>query len=150
MAHFKRKPQTQRIGKIVYGKGIVEDIVIIALQDVPYVELYSVNSIKKPQADAVQVNFTKDGLIIDVNVKIHFTQSVSDVVFNIQEIIRREVESMTEYKISEVNVNVSDVTFDIKNNIASHQEDDQDNAVSEANKDIKEAVSTDIKEDVKG
>ena len=62
--------------------------------------------------DAVKIEFNKEGVVIDIAVKIHFSQSVSDMAFKIQEIVRHDIESMTEYKIASVNVNVKGVVFD--------------------------------------
>ena len=112
MAHFKRKLQKEREVKIIYNKAIIEDIVCLALQDVANVELYSKNSYRLLKHDAVKIEFNKEGVVIDIAVKIHFSQSVSDMAFKIQEIVRHDIESMTEYKIASVNVNVKGVVFD--------------------------------------
>ena len=42
----------------------------------------------------------------------HYSQAISDIAFKIQEAIRYNVESMTEYKIGNVNVIVLGVFFD--------------------------------------
>ena len=49
---------------------------------------------------------------VDVIVKVHYSQSVTDTAFKIQEVIRHSVESMTEYQINNVNVIVKGVIFD--------------------------------------
>ena len=49
---------------------------------------------------------------MDICVKIHFSQRVSETVFKIQEAVRHSVESMTEYHIQSVNVIVTGVYFD--------------------------------------
>ncbi len=112
MARFKRKLQKEREVKIIYNKGIVEDIVVLALQNVPYIELNSKSSNKKLAHDAVYVEYNKENVYIYIEVKIHFTQNVSDMAFKVQEIVRHDVEAMTEYKVMEVNVSVKGVLFD--------------------------------------
>ena len=112
MARFKRKLQKEREVKIIYNKGIVEDIVVLALQNVPYIELNSRSSNKKLAHDAVYVEYNKENVYIYLEVKIHYTQNVSDMAFKVQEIVRHDVEAMTEYKVNEVNVSVKGVLFD--------------------------------------
>ncbi len=111
MAHFKKIPQKKNEEKIVYGDGIVDGIVLIALEEVPYAELYSFKTHKSGHNKSVKVFFDKDGVHIDVKVKIHFTQCVSDMAFKIQETVRHNVESMTEYHVAGVNVIVKGVLF---------------------------------------
>ena len=60
---------------------------------------------------AIRVILDKDGVHVNVAVKIHFTQSVSEIAFKIQEAVRHNVESMTEYHIASVNVTVRGVMF---------------------------------------
>lgn len=112
MARFKRKLQKEREVKIIYNKGIVEDIVVLALQNVPYIELNSRSTNNKLAHDAVYVEYNKDNVFIYLEVKIHYTQNVSDMAFKVQEIVRHDVEAMTEYKVSEVNITVKDVLFE--------------------------------------
>ncbi len=107
--------QKKKEDKIVYGDGIVDGIILLAVSELSKVELYSTNSKRKNKTNAIKVNATKDGLEIEVFVKIHFSQSVSDVAFKIQETIRHNIESMTDYHIKFVNVNVVGVFFDDKN-----------------------------------
>ena len=112
MARFKKIPQKQREGKIIYGDGIIDGIVLLALREIPFVELYSPTYWKKMYNNSIKVEILKDGAHIDITVKIHYTQSVSDVAFKIQEAVRHNVEAMTEYKIANVNVNIMGVMFD--------------------------------------
>ncbi len=108
--------QKKKEDKIVYGDGIVDGIILLAVSELSKVELYSHKaSNKKKKTNAIKVNFSKDGLEIDVFVKIHYSQSVSDVAFKIQETIRHNIESMTDYHIKHVNVNVVGVFFEDKN-----------------------------------
>ena len=111
MARFKKIPVNAHQGKITYGDGIVDGIVLLAVAEIPYVELYSSGTKKKMRSSAINVNFDKDGVHVDVIVKIHYSQCVSDMAFKIQEAVRHNVEAMTEYHIASVNVIVRGIIF---------------------------------------
>ena len=111
MARFKKIPQNIHEGKLIYNTGIVDGIVLLAVQEIPYVELYAVAPRDKMHSSAVKVYNDKDGVHIDVSIKIHYTQSVSDTAFKIQEAVRHNVEAMTEYHIASVNVLVCGIIF---------------------------------------
>ena len=51
-------------------------------------------------------------MIVDVSVRVKQNYRVPVVEFNIQESIKRGVETMTEYKVLTVNVTVLDVEFE--------------------------------------
>ena len=114
MARFKKKPHNIHEGKLIYNTSIVDGIVLLAVQEIPYVELYAVPSRNKMFSNAIKVNSDKDGVHIDVSIKIHFSQSVSETAFKIQEAIRHNVEAMTEYHIASVNVLVCGIMFEDK------------------------------------
>lgn len=114
MARFKKIPQTERVGKIVYGNGIVEGIVELSVSELEDVEFVSAGIDKKIKPGAIKVIFDKDGVNVDVSVKIHYTQRVPDVAFKIQEAIRHSVEAMTEYHVAGVNVNINGIMFEEK------------------------------------
>ncbi len=111
MVRFKKIPLKEHEGKIVYGNGIVDGIVLLAIEEIPNVELYTSGSHKKMNSSSIKVALEKDGVHIDITVKAHYTQCISDVAFKIQEAVRHNVEAMTEYKIACVNVIVKGVMF---------------------------------------
>jgi len=111
MAHFHKPQKKIKEDKVVLGDGIVNGIVVLALKEVPYAELFIAKGRTKPDKNAVEVHFDKDGVHIDVIVKVHFSQSISDMAFKIQEAIRHNVESMTDYHVSTINVKVKGVLF---------------------------------------
>jgi len=113
MARFKKTPQTQE-GKIVYGDGIVDGIVLLAVKEIPFVELCAEATRKQMRSSAIKVKKEKDGIHVDVVVRIHYAQSVSDTAFKIQEAVRHNVEAMTEYHVASVNVIIKGVTFNDK------------------------------------
>ena len=110
MARFKKTNPEKKEGKIIYGEAIIDNIVCLTVEEIPYVELFHKVSGKRKNS-AVTVYLDKKGVDVDICVKIHFSQRVSEVVFTIQEAIRHNVESMTEYKIQSVNVIVMGVIF---------------------------------------
>lgn len=113
MARFKKIPQAKE-GKIVYGDGIVDGIVLLAVKEIPFVELCADAPRKQMRSSAIKVKKEKDGIHVDVTVRIHYAQSVSDTAFKIQEAVRHNVEAMTEYHVASVNVTIHGVTFDEK------------------------------------
>lgn len=115
MSNFNKISHGRHEGKLVLGDGIVDGIVYVAVSELPYVEFYSSDTFsKKNGCEDIFVTFNKEYVTVQVNVKIHYLQSVSDISFKIQEAIRHSVESMTEYKILSVNVLVKGVIFDDK------------------------------------
>ncbi len=116
MPRFNKMPQKTHEGKITYGDGIVDGIVLLALNDIPNVELFTPPIHKKMRSKSINVNIEKDGVHIDIVVKTHFSQNVADIAFKIQEAVRHNIEAMTEYHIASVNVIVKGVTFEDKAN----------------------------------
>ena len=102
----KNEPTSyQNDGKVSYGSGILTNIITFAVDELNDVCLHH-------GPNPIRHVFDKDGVIVDVDVKINYACNVSEVAFNVQESIRHNVEAMTEYKIMTVNVNVKDVFFD--------------------------------------
>ena len=126
--------------KLIYGDGIVEGIVLLAITEIPYVEIYRGVIGKRPPEDAVKVVIDKSNVNVDVTVAIHYTQCVSEMAFKIQEAVKYNVESMTDYNVVSVNVNVKGVTFDeIKlaaepNGAASAEEQPENNVAENSQK----------------
>ena len=112
MARFKKLLQNKEESKIIYKDGIVDGIVMLSVSELDFVELSSQSKKDDMKSKAIKITYFNDTVSVDVMVKIHFSQCVSDIAFRIQEAVRHNVESMTEYKISNVNVIVSGVMFD--------------------------------------
>ena len=111
MARFKKLPQKKNEGKIVYNNSIVDGIVLLAIAELDNVELFSFADKKKMRSKAIKISSEKDGVKVSVAIKVHYSQSISDVAFRVQEAIRHNVEAMTEYKVSSVDVSVLGVMF---------------------------------------
>ena len=113
MAYFKKVPAGTNEGKINYGDGVVDNIILIALSEVRGVTAYLYDDAqKKRRRKAVKVRFAQDGIHADIDVLVDSTQKVSDMAFKIQESVKHNVEAMTNYHVASVNVNVLGVTFD--------------------------------------
>ncbi len=113
MARFKKIPQVNE-GKVVFSDGIVDGIVLLAVNEIPFIELDAKDSANQMRSSAIKVKRDKDGIHVDVVVKIHFSQNVSDTAFKIQEAVRHNIETMTEYRVASVNVSISGVSFEDK------------------------------------
>lgn len=140
MARIKMFNQAKHEDKITYGDRIVDGIVSVAITEIPYVELYYPSYITpKKRSKSIRVSIDKGKVDVDVFVKIHFTQSVTDMAFKIQEVVRHSVEAMTEYQIENVNVIVKGVLFDdiltekITADKTSSKQDDAFASTDEAN-----------------
>ncbi|MBQ0099613.1 MAG: Asp23/Gls24 family envelope stress response protein [Firmicutes bacterium] len=112
MAHFKKIPQTFHEGKINYGKGIIDGIVFLAINELDFVKFAFPKEESKKTSDIIKVTQNKNTVDVSVKIMIHYSQSVSDIAFKVQEAVRHNIETMTEYKLNSVNVNVCGVMFD--------------------------------------
>ena len=103
---------------VTYKKKVVISIVSLATQEINGIASISRNAVSpikstlnKNVSRGIIVGFVDNQVTIDVFVNVKFGYSVRDVSFRVQENIKSSVESMTEYKVSAVNVHVVGVTF---------------------------------------
>ena len=105
---------------VTYKKNVVISIVSLATQEINGVASISRNSVSviksalsKHINRGIIVDFenNNNNAMIDVFVSVKFGYSVKDVAFRVQENIKSSVESMTEFKVTAVNVHVVGVTF---------------------------------------
>ena len=97
-------------GRLVYNSDIVRDIVDCTLNEVDGVVKFTENS--KQARESIKVKQIGDEMHVDVYVKLAYNVEVSDVASSIQSTIKNTVESMTEFKVKDVNVHVIDVEFE--------------------------------------
>ena len=64
---------------------------------------------KKNMAKGIKVDKTENTAKIDVNIIVEYGSRIPDVAFEIQNRVKKSVESMTGLKVSEVNVHVQGV-----------------------------------------
>lgn len=105
MAHIRHDPTSTQKGKITYNSSIVSGIVALAIGEVEGVYLLT-NKNK-----GIKLNFDKQGIVADISVKVDSTANVSSLAFKIQQSIKHNVESMTNYKVAKVDVHITDVNF---------------------------------------
>ena len=103
---------------VTYKKNVVISIVSLATQEINGIASISRNSVSAIKSTlskninrGIIVEFEEKQAKIDVFVNVKFGYSVRDVSFRVQENIKSSVESMTEFKVSAVNVHVVGVTF---------------------------------------
>ena len=94
-------------GRLVYSSDILCDIVDCALGEVKGVVKYADNS--RQVKDCIKIDQYGDSVHVDVFVKLLCTVEVSDVASRLQNTIKGTIESMTEFKVKDVNVHVVDV-----------------------------------------
>lgn len=98
-------------GKVIYNNTIVRSIIELAVPKVEGVALASQNA--KKEKDYIKLEFTGDyNVSVDVTVSVNYGYNIPDVAYNIQQSIKQNVESMSEYKIDTVDVHVVNVIFD--------------------------------------
>ncbi len=104
MASIKYNPNGQK-GKITYGTDIVSGIVVLSLQETEGIELIPSKN------KGIKVSFEKEGVFVDISVIAHYGYSVPEIAYRIQQTIKQMVESMTKFKIAQVDVHVQSVIF---------------------------------------
>ena len=106
MAGLKKGLESERNGKVTYNSCIVKGIVVLAVSEVQGVTL------KKDKIDLIKIDFNGDVITVDVTVDVMYGNNIPDVAFEIQDSVKRTVESMSRYKVGTVNVHVDGVYFD--------------------------------------
>ena len=109
MATYKRFSESEGKGKVTYNAGIVKGIVVLAVSEVTGVSLK--NGGKKDKLDLIKIEFNGDVVAVDVTVEIMYGLNVPDVAFEIQESVKHNVEAMSKYKVSSVDVHFEGVYF---------------------------------------
>lgn len=105
MAHIRHDPTSTQKGKVTYNSSIVIGIVALAVEEVEGVSLLAGKN------RGIKLNFDKQGIVADISVKVDSTVSVSSLAFKIQQSIKHNVESMTNFKVTKVDVHIQDVNF---------------------------------------
>ena len=111
MSVYKRRTEDDNKGKVVYNVGIVKGIVRLAVEDVAGVAIRK----KKKNSDDIKVEVAGGNINVYVTVDVLYGYSVPDVAYDIQQNIKHSVESMSKYKIGDVDVKVNGVIFPEEN-----------------------------------
>ena len=99
MALFQHNPDEDHKGRISYNRGIVSDIIRTAIEELDGVELTS-------QKKGIRLDFGKTGIYVQVSVIADYGYSIPDLSFKVQQSIKHNVEAMTKYAITQVDVSV--------------------------------------------
>ena len=121
-------PQNDESIKI--ANDVVASIAGVAVSEVPGVYgmaggfaggISEVLSGKKSLSKGIKVDVTEKETKIDVNIIVEYGTRIPDVAFEIQNRVKKAVETMTGLKVIEVNVNVQGV------NIVSEKDENNEN-----------------------
>ena len=80
MAKFKKFTQVNE-GKIVYFDGIIDGIVLLAVSEIPYVELCTKENNSLDLNSAISVKIENHEVHVEDLVKVHYSQSISEIAF---------------------------------------------------------------------
>lgn len=116
MAVYKHKDESK--GKVVYNVGIVKGIVRLAVEDVEGVAIESKQKVRKNADSGIKVEVTNGNINVNVIVDVYYGYSIPDVAYNIQRSIKHSVESMSKYKIGNIDVKVNGVIFPEENTVS--------------------------------
>lgn len=106
-------------GLVTYNKKILLSIINLAAKEISGVASLCSNfkgslmkrMFSKNFYEGVQISKTKDGLVVDVYLKIYSTYNVADVAFRVQENVKSGIISMMNVPVSSINVRVMGVEF---------------------------------------
>lgn len=118
MTNHKLKTQATDDGNVSYKRNVVLSIVNLATQEINGVASLSSNAVSKLKRlfnknyhRGVIIEFVDNSVYVDVFINVMFGFSVRDVAFRVQENIKSSIESMTDFKVEAINVNVTGVVF---------------------------------------
>ena len=119
MAVRKQKMIESEEGSLSYKRNVVLSIVKLATQEINGIASLCTNAFpfwkkvfNKNYNHGVIIEFGEDNdVYVEVYVNVLFGYSVKEVAFRVQENIKISIESMTEYKVSSIKVNVVGVVF---------------------------------------
>ncbi|MBE5744492.1 MAG: Asp23/Gls24 family envelope stress response protein [Clostridiales bacterium] len=96
-------------GKVVYNSGVIKGIVVLAVSEVQGVAIKTNG--KKDKLDYIKIEFNGNVVSVDVTIDVIYTSNIPDLAFEVQESVKHNVEAMSKYKVSAVNVHVDSVYF---------------------------------------
>ena len=119
MANSKQKLLKSEEGSLSYKRNVVLSIVNLAAQEINGIASLDGKGLplvkrilNKHYHHGVCIEFGEDDdVYVDVYVNVLFGYSVRDVAFRVQENVKSSIESMTDFKVASINVNVTGVVF---------------------------------------
>lgn len=119
MANKKQKLLNTDEGSLSYKRNVVLSIVNLATQEINGIASLDKKglpllkrALNNHYHHGVLIEFGEDDdVYVDVFVNILFGYSVRDIAFRVQENVKSSIESMTDFKVASINVNVTGVVF---------------------------------------
>lgn len=115
---LNENPSKSNKGKVTCNKNILLSIINLATKEIAGVSSLCDNfgsGLKKlfsnNYTNGVKIEYTNNGVVIDVFINILYGYSVPDVSYKVQENIKNGISSMLDVKISSINVHVQNVDF---------------------------------------
>lgn len=90
-------------GDVTYGNHVVRSIIRLAAQEISGVESVS--------GRGVRCYIAGDTIDADVYLEVNSEVSCSDIAFKVQDNIKKSVETMTDFKMGIININIISVKF---------------------------------------
>lgn len=105
-------------GKVTCNKSILLSIINLATKEIAGVDNLCENfasGIKKlfsnNVSEGVKVEYSNNGVKIDIYIYIEYGYNVSDVAHRVQENVKNSISSMIDVKLNDINVHVMGVNF---------------------------------------
>lgn len=90
-------------GRISYGENVLVSIAVLAAKEI--------GGVYAMQGRGVKISVRNKKLDIDMFINIYGGVKCSDIAFKVQENVKRSIETMTDYSVGQVNINVLGVTM---------------------------------------
>ena len=97
------KHTNQDSGSVTFGPNVLRLIIRLAAQEISGVESVS--------GRGVRCYIIGDTIDADVYIEVNSDVSCSDIAYKVQNNIKKAVETMTDYKMGVINVNIISVKF---------------------------------------
>ena len=97
------KQNNQFSGDVTYGNHVLRSIIRLAAQEISGVEAVV--------GRGVRCYYAGDTIDCDVNIEVNSEVSCSDIAYKVQDNIKKSVETMTDFKMGVINVNIISVKF---------------------------------------
>ena len=105
-------------GKVTCNKQILLSIINLAAKEIAGVDSLCENfssGLKKlfsnNMSEGVKVEYTNDGVNVDIYLNIEYGYNVSDVSHRVQENVKNSISSMIDVKLNTINVHIMGVVF---------------------------------------
>lgn len=97
------KHNNSNTGNVTFGHNVLRSIIRLAAQEISGVESVS--------GRGVRCYILGDTIDADVYIEVNSDVSCSDIAYKVQDNIKKSVETMTDFKMGVINVNIISVKF---------------------------------------